>query len=77
MLAHWSELAVLTLGGWKLTQGKLSKVDTPLEEVLPELGFAGEHVCNPFRCIHPLQGTAFRKGLVSKLSTTRSQDTVE
>ena len=29
-------------------QGKLSKVNTPLEEVLPKLGFAVEHICNPF-----------------------------
>ena len=48
----------------------------PWKRHCPKLGFAVEHICNPFRCIHPLQGTAFRKGFVSKISTTRSQDTV-
>ena len=33
---------------------KLSKVDAPLKEILPELGFVAEPICNPFRCTHPL-----------------------
>ena len=46
--------AVLTLRGWKLTQGKLSKVDAPLKETIPQLGFVAEPICNSLRCIHPL-----------------------
>ena len=60
-----------------LTQNNRSKVDAPLKEALPELGFVIEFICNPFRCMHPLQGTAFREGLVSKVSATRSRDTVQ
>ena len=63
-------------GGCKLTQGDLSKVDAPLEEVLPEIGFTIEHVYSPIRCIHTLQGTAFRKGFITKVATTRSRDTI-
>ena len=62
--------------GWKLTHGDLSKVDAPLEEVLPEIGFPIEHVYSSSRCIHPLQGTTFRKGFVTKVATTRCQDTI-
>ena len=62
--------------GWKLTHGDLCKVDAPLEEVLPEIGFPIEHVYSSTRCIHTLQETAFRKGFVTKVATTRSQDTI-
>ena len=57
-----SGLQCWPMGGWKLTQGNLSKVDASLKEIMPELGFAAEPICNPVRCIHPLQGAAFRKG---------------
>ena len=40
-------------GGWKLTEGNLSKVDASLKETMPELGFAAEPICNPVRCMHP------------------------
>ena len=62
--------------GSSLKVNSVSKVNTPLKEVLPKLGFAIELICNPFRCIHPLQGTTFRKGFIPKISTTRSQDAV-
>ena len=42
---------MLTLAGWKLTQGKLSKVDASLKEIMPELGFAAE----PISGVEPLQ----------------------
>ena len=47
-----------------------------LEEVLPEIGFTIEHVYSPIRCIHTLQGTTFRKSFITKVATTRSQDTI-
>ena len=62
--------------GWKLTHGDLCKVDAPLDEVLPEIGFPIEHVYSSTRCMHTLQGTTFRKGFVTKVATTRSQDTI-
>ena len=49
--------------GSSLKVYKLSKVNTPLKEVLSKLGFAIEPICNPFRCIHPLQGTTSAKAL--------------
>ena len=43
-LVQWTKVnseisSIMASGGWKLTQGDLSKVDAPLEEVLPEIGF--------------------------------------
>ena len=63
-------------GGWNLIHGDLCKVDAPLEEVLPEIGFPAEHVYSSTRCIHTLQGTTFQKGFETKIATTRSQDTI-
>ena len=57
----------------KVTSARLMH---PMEEALPEIGFTIEHVCSPIRCMHPLQGTAFRKGFATKVATTRGLDTV-
>ena len=72
-----SSLAVICgsspLGGRTSRRLNSARFDAVSEYVVPKLGGATKLIGNSFSCIHPLQGAAFRKGFVAKLSDSLVQ----
>ena len=63
--------------GGILSQDKVGEVYTISKQVMPKFGGATKLVGNSLSCIHPLQGTAFRKGFIAKLPAARCGNTAE